>query len=161
VKRSRFRQPGRRYISVMPCNLYGQNTISTLRRVMCCRRFHEAKETGKEEVAVWGTGTPLREFLYIDHLADAVVFLTDHYDGNEPINCGAGSDVTIRQLAEAIGRVVGFEGSLVFDTSKPDGTPRKLMDSSRLAALGWRSKTSLEAGIAEVYRCLFVPGVNS
>ncbi len=94
----------------------------------------------------------MREFLYVDDLADAVVFLTNHYDGDEPINCGAGSDVTIRQLAETIGRVVGFEGALVFDTSKPDGTPRKLMDSSRLAALGWRPKTSLEQGVAAVYR---------
>ena len=150
------KQFGRRYISVMPCNLYGQNdnfdlaTSHVLPALI--RKFHEAKETGKKEVVIWGTGTPLREFLYVDDLADAVVFLMDHYDGDEPINCGAGADVTIRQLAEVIGRVVGFEGSLVFDPSKPDGTPRKLMDSSRLAALGWRPKTSLEAGIAEVYR---------
>jgi GDP-L-fucose synthase len=150
------KQFGRRYISVMPCNLYGQNdnfdlaTSHVLPALI--RKFHEAKETGEREVVVWGTGTPLREFLYVDDLADAVVFLTDRYDGDEPINCGAGADVTIRQLAEAIGRVVGFEGSLVFDPSKPDGTPRKLLDSSRLAALGWRPKTSLEAGIGEIYR---------
>jgi GDP-L-fucose synthase len=150
------KQFGRRYISVMPCNLYGQNdnfdlaTSHVLPALI--RKFHDAKETGEREVVVWGTGTPLREFLYVDDLADAVVFLMDNYDGDEPINCGAGADVTIRQLAEVIGRVVGFEGSLVFDPSKPDGTPRKLMDSSRLAALGWRPRTSLEAGIAEVYR---------
>jgi GDP-L-fucose synthase len=150
------KQFGRRYISVMPCNLYGQNdnfdlaTSHVLPALI--RKFHEAKEAGAREVVVWGTGTPLREFLYVDDLADAVVFLIDHYDGDEPINCGAGSDVTIRQLAETIGRAVGFEGALVFDTSKPDGTPRKLMDSSRLAALGWRPKTGLEEGVAEVYR---------
>jgi GDP-L-fucose synthase len=150
------RQYGRRYISVMPCNLYGLNDnfdLSTSHVLPALiRKFHEAKETGKEEVVVWGSGTPLREFLYVDDLADAAVFLMDRYDGSEPINCGAGSDVSIRQLAETIGRVVGFEGTLVFDRSKPDGTPRKLMDSSRLAALGWKPKTSLETGIAEVYR---------
>jgi len=150
------KQFGRRYISVMPCNLYGQNdnfdlaTSHVLPALI--RKFHEAKEAGKKEVVIWGTGTPLREFLYVDDLADAVVFLIDHYDGDEPINCGAGADVTIRHLAEVIGRVVGFEGSLIFDPSKPDGTPRKLMNSSRLTALGWRPKTSLEAGIADVYQ---------
>jgi GDP-L-fucose synthase len=150
------RQYGRRYISVMPCNLYGQNDnfdLSTSHVLPALiRKFHEAKEAGKGEVVVWGTGAPLREFLYVDDLADAVIFLMDHYDGDQPINCGAGSDVTIRQLAETIGRIVGFEGKLVFDSSKPDGTPRKLMDSSRLAALGWRPKTGLEDGVAEVYR---------
>ncbi len=150
------RQYGRRYISIMPCNLYGLNDnfdLSTSHVLPALiRKFHAAKAAGKTEVVVWGTGTPLREFLYVDDLADAVVFLMDRYDGSEPINCGAGSDVSIRQLAETVGRVAGFEGKLVFDTSKPDGTPRKLMDSSRLAALGWRPKTSLEEGIREVYR---------
>ena len=150
------RQYGRRYISIMPCNLYGLNDnfdLSTSHVLPALiRKFHAAKATGKTEVVVWGTGTPMREFLYVDDLADAVVFLMDRYDGSEPINCGAGSDVSIRQLAETVGRVAGFEGKLVFDTSKPDGTPRKLMDSSRLAALGWRPKTSLEDGIREVYR---------
>ena len=150
------KQFGRRYISVMPCNLYGPNDnfdLSTSHVLPALiRKFHEAKETGREEVVIWGTGTPLREFLYVDDLADAVVFLMDHYNGNGPINCGAGADVTIRELAEIIGRVVGFKGSLVFDPSKPDGTPRKLMDSSRLVALGWRPKVSLETGVAEVYR---------
>ncbi|MEJ0093273.1 MAG: GDP-L-fucose synthase [Methylocella sp.] len=150
------RQHGRRYISVMPSNLYGRNdnfdlTTSHVLPALI-RKFHEAKEAGRGEVVVWGTGTPLREFLYVDDLADAVVFLMDSYDGDEPINCGAGSDVTIRQLAETIGRVVGFSGRLAFDVSKPDGTPRKLMDSSRLAGLGWRPKTTLEGGIGEVYR---------
>ena len=150
------RQYGRRYISIMPCNLYGLNDnfdLSTSHVLPALiRKFHAAKADGKTEVVVWGTGTPMREFLYVDDLADAVVFLMDRYDGSEPINCGAGSDVSIRQLAETVGRVTGFEGKLVFDTSKPDGTPRKLMDSSRLAALGWRPKTGLEEGIREVYR---------
>jgi GDP-L-fucose synthase len=149
-------QYGRRYISVMPCNLYGKNDnfdLSTSHALPALiRKFHAAKIAGEPEVLVWGTGTPLREFLYVDDLADAVMFLMDHYDGSEPINCGAGSDISIRQLAELIGRVTGFEGKLVFDTSKPDGTPRKLMDSSRLRALGWRPKTSLDEGIREVYR---------
>ncbi len=148
------KQFGRRYTSIMPCNLYGQNdnfdlaTSHVLPALI--RKFHEAKETGREEVVIWGTGTPLREFLYVDDLADSIAFLMDHYDGDEPVNCGA--DVTIRQLAEIVGRVLGFKGSLVFDPSKPDGTPRKLMDSSHLVAHGWRPKTNLEAGIAEVYR---------
>ncbi|HEX3494457.1 MAG TPA: GDP-L-fucose synthase [Methylocella sp.] len=150
------RQYGRRYISVMPCNLYGPNdnfdlaTSHVLPALI--RKFHAAKVAGESEVVVWGTGTPLREFLYADDLADAVVFLIDRYDGGEPINCGAGSGVSIRQLARTIGRVAGFEGKLVFDTAKPDGTPHRVMDSSRLAALGWRPKTNLEEGVNEVYR---------
>jgi len=150
------RQYGRRYISVMPSNLYGQNDnfdLSTSHVLAALvRKFHAAKTAGEPEVVVWGSGAPRREFLYVDDLADAVVFLMDRYDGGEPINCGTGSDVSIRQLAEMIGRVAGFEGKLVFDIAKPDGTPRKLMDSSRLAALGWRPRTSLEEGIGEVYR---------
>src|ERR1700730_10297343 len=150
------RQYGRRYISVMPCNLYGRNDnfdLSTSHVLPALvRKFHVAKTAGEPEVVVWGTGTPLREFLYVDDLADAVVFLMDRYDCGEPINCGTGSDVSIRQLAEMIGRVAGFEGKLVFDIAKPDGTQRKLMDSSRLAALGGRPKTSLEEGVNEVYR---------
>ncbi|MCI0599129.1 MAG: GDP-L-fucose synthase [Beijerinckiaceae bacterium] len=150
------RQYGRRYISVMPCNLYGPNdnfdlaTSHVLPALV--RKFHAAVTAGRNEVVIWGTGTPLREFLYVDDLADALVFLMDWYDGSEPINCGAGSDVSIRQLAELISKVTGFKGMLVFDTTKPDGTPRKLMDSSRLSALGWRPKTSLEDGIREVSR---------
>jgi GDP-L-fucose synthase len=150
------RQYGRRYISVMPSNLYGQNDNFDLETShvlpALIRKFHAAKAAGAPEVVVWGSGTPLREFLCVDDLADAVVFLMDRYDAGEPINCGTGTDVSIRQLAEMIGRVAGFKGKLVFDTGKPDGTPRKLMDSSRLAALGWRPKTSLEEGVSEVYR---------
>jgi GDP-L-fucose synthase len=150
------KQYGRRYIAVMPCNLYGRNdnfdlTTSHVLPALL-RKFHEARKAGAAEVVVWGTGTPRREFLYVDDLADAVVFLLDRYDGTEPINCGAGADVTIAELAEMIGRVVGFSGRLVFDTAKPDGTPRKLMDSSRMLGLGWKPRTSLEQGIAEVYR---------
>jgi GDP-L-fucose synthase len=150
------KQYGRRYIAVMPCNLYGRNdnfdlTTSHVLPALL-RKFHEAQHAGAKEAVVWGTGTPRREFLYVDDLADAVVFLLDRYDGAEPINCGAGADVTIRELAETICRVVGFSGALVFDTAKPDGTPRKLMDSGRMAALGWKPKTSLEQGIAAVYR---------
>jgi GDP-L-fucose synthase len=150
------KQYGRRYIAVMPCNLYGRNdnfdlTTSHVLPALL-RKFHEARTKGVAEAVVWGTGTPRREFLYVDDLADAVAFLLESYDGVLPINCGAGVDVTIRELAETIGRVVGFSGALVFDTTKPDGTPRKLMDSSRMAALGWKPRTSLEQGIAEVYR---------
>jgi GDP-L-fucose synthase len=150
------RQYGRSYISVMPCNLYGQNdnfdpSASHVLPALI-RKFHAAKAAGEPEVIVWGTGTPLREFLHADDLADAVVFLMDRYDMSEPINCGAGFDVSIRQLAEMVGRAAEFEGKLIFDTSKPDGTPKKLLDTSRLAALGWRPKTSLEEGIREVYR---------
>jgi GDP-L-fucose synthase len=150
------KQYGRRYIAVMPCNLYGRNDNFDLASShvlpALLRKCHEAEAAGAKEVVVWGTGTPRREFLYVDDLADAVIFLLDTYDGAEPINCGAGSDVTIRELAETISRVVGYSGALAFDTSKPDGTPRKLMDSSRLAALGWRPRTNLEKGLAEVYR---------
>src|SRR5579875_2099702 len=149
-------QYGFRAISLMPTNLYGPNdnfdlaTSHVLPALI--RKFHAAKAAAKKEVVIWGTGTPMREFLHVDDLADAIVFLMDRYDASEPINCGAGADISIRELAEMIGRITGFEGTLVFDTSKPDGTPRKLMDSSRLAALGWKPKISLEEGIRGVYR---------
>jgi len=150
------RQFGRPYISVMPCNLYGPNDnfdLSTSHVLPALiRKFHAAKTAGKTEVVVWGTGTPKREFLYVDDLADAIVFLMDRYNGVEPINCGAGYDVTIRELAEMVGKVTGFEGTLIFDQTKPDGTPRKLLDSTRLAALGWQPKTRLEDGVRAVYR---------
>jgi len=149
------KQHGRHYISVMPCNLYGTNDNFDLKTShvlpALIRKFHEAKAGDQKEVVVWGTGTPLREFLHVDDLADGVVFLMDHYDGAETINCGAGSDVTIKELAEIIKDVTGFSGTLVFDTSKPDGTPRKLMDSSRIAALGWKPRIGLKQGIESVY----------
>ncbi len=150
------RQHGRRYISVLPCNLYGVNdhfgpaTGHVLPALI--HKFHEAKQAGAGEVVIWGSGTPRREFLYVDDLADAILFLLDRYDEEGPINVGAGADLTIRELARTIGKVTGFVGALVFDATKPDGAPRKLMDSSRLTALGWRPKTGLEEGIAEVYR---------
>jgi GDP-L-fucose synthase len=150
------RQYGRHYISVMPCNLYGPNDNFNLATShvlpALIRKFHEAKVTHRSEVVIWGTGTPLREFLHVDDLADGTVFLLNNYDGAEPVNCGAGSDLSIRELAEKISRVVGFEGRLAFDTSMPDGTPRKLIDSSRLAALGWRPRIGLDEGIADTYK---------
>jgi GDP-L-fucose synthase len=150
------RQHGRRYVSVMPCNLYGPNDNFDLETShvlpALIRKFHEAKVTGAHEVVVWGTGTPLREFLHVDDLARGVVHCLDHYDEYEHINCGAGFDVSIREIAETIRRVVGFEGNLVFDVTKPDGTPRKIMDSSRIRALGWKPEISLEEGLASAYR---------
>lgn len=150
------RQFGRHYVSVMPCNLYGPNdnydlaTSHVLPALI--RKFHEAKVAGKSEVVVWGSGKPLREFLHVDDLADATVFLMHNYDGDQPINCGASSDLSILELAQKIKKIVGFEGQLVFDSTKPDGTPRKLMDSSRIAALGWQPRISLDDGIADAYR---------
>ncbi|MEF3364944.1 GDP-L-fucose synthase [Methylocystis sp. 9N] len=150
------RQHGRRYVSVMPCNLYGPNdnfdllTSHVLPALI--RKFHEAKVGGASEVVVWGTGTPLREFLHVDDLARGVVYCLDHYDEYEHINCGAGFDVTIRDIAETIARVVGYKGNIVFDTTKPDGAPRKIMDSSRIRALGWKPEISLETGLASTYQ---------
>lgn len=150
------RQYGRRYISVMPCNLYGPNdsfdltTSHVLPALM--RKFHEAKCDGRRDVVVWGTGSPMREFLHVDDLAKGVVFCMDNYDGYEHINCGAGSEIAIRDLAELIACAVGFTGNIVFDSSKPDGTPRKLMDSSRIAKLGWRPQVALKDGVASTYK---------
>ena len=149
-------QYGRQYISVMPTNLYGPNDNYDLANShvlpALIRKAHEAKQRGDRELMVWGTGTPMREFLYADDLADACVFLMEKgYDG-PLVNIGTGSDVTIRELAEAVVEVVGFAGSLTFDPSKPDGTPRKLMDVSRLHGLGWRAHTPLKEGIALAYQ---------
>ncbi|MBU3890384.1 GDP-L-fucose synthase [Methylosinus sporium] len=150
------KQYGRHYISVMPCNLYGPNdnfdlTTSHVLPALI-RKFHEAKVAGRQEVVVWGTGSPLREFLHVDDLARGVVFCLDNYDEYEHVNCGAGYEISIRRLAEIVADAVAFSGKIVFDKSKPDGTPRKLMDSSRIAALGWKPEISLEEGIAESYR---------
>jgi len=149
-------QHKRQYISVMPTNLYGVNDNYDLNNShvlpALIRKAHEAKHRGDKSLVVWGTGTPMREFLYADDLADACVFLmTQGYDG-PLVNIGTGTDVTIRELAETVVKVIGFEGDLTFDTSKPDGTPRKLMDVSRLRGLGWQAKTSLEDGIALAYQ---------
>jgi GDP-L-fucose synthase len=115
------------------------------------RKFHEAKTAGAPTVTCWGTGAPLREFLYVDDLAEACIFLMENYSSEDFLNAGCGSDVTIKELAETIQRIAGYAGEIVWDTSKPDGTPRKLMDSSRLFALGWRPKINLEAGIRLAY----------
>lgn len=150
------KQYGRHYISIMPSNLYGPgdnfDPLTSHALPALIRKFHEAKEAQLAEVAVWGTGKPLREFLHVDDLARAAVFCLDHYDGYDHINCGAGSDISIADLADLIARVVGYRGKIVFDTTKPDGTPRKLMDSSRILALGWKPEISLEDGIASTYR---------
>ncbi len=150
------RQYGTDYISVMPTNLYGPNdnyhpTHSHVLPAMI-RRFHEAKESGAAEIVCWGTGTPLREFLYVDDLADACVFLMNHYSGNETVNVGTGRELSIRELADLVAKVVGFTGEIRWDASKPDGTPRKLLDVSRLERLGYRCTTELEDGIRMAYR---------
>ncbi|KAG2668121.1 hypothetical protein I3843_15G140700 [Carya illinoinensis] len=143
-------------ISAMPTNLYGPNdnfhpeNSHVLPALM--RRFHEAKVNGAKEVVVWGTGSPLREFLHVDDLADAVVFLMESYNELGHVNVGSGKEVTIKELAELVKEVVGFEGQLVWDSSKPDGTPRKLMDSSKLAKLGWTPKVSLKDGLINTYK---------
>jgi GDP-L-fucose synthase len=149
------RQHGLRWISAMPTNLYGPNdnfdlTSSHVLPALI-RRFHDAKAEGTAEVVLWGTGTPRREFLHVDDLADASLHLLEHYDEPEPINVGVGRDVTIRALAETIARVVGYTGAIGIDPSKPDGTPRKLLDVSRLRALGWKPGIELEDGLASVY----------
>ena len=149
------RQYGRQYTSVMPTNLYGPNdnydlaTSHVLPALI--RKAHEAKQRGDAELVVWGSGTPRREFLYVDDLADACVHLMQQgYDGTL-VNIGCGEDVTIRELAETVMSVVGCNAQIAFDSSKPDGTPRKLLDVSRLAALGWRARTPLREGIARAY----------
>ena len=149
-------QYARQYISVMPTNLYGLNDNYDLNNShvlpALIRKAHEAKQSGDACLVVWGTGTPMREFMYADDLADACFYLMQQgYDG-PLVNIGTGTDVTIRQLAETVVKVVGFEGDLRFDTTKPDGTPRKLMDVSRLTGLGWRASTSLEDGIRFAYQ---------
>ena len=142
-------------VSAMPTNLYGPGDNYHLANShvipALLRKAHEAKSAGDAELTVWGSGSPYREFLHVDDLADAVVFLAREYSEDEHINVGSGSEVSIRELAELIARVVGFEGTLVWDASKPDGTPRKLMDSSRLAALGWTAKIGLEEGLRRTY----------
>jgi GDP-L-fucose synthase len=149
------RQHGCDFISAMPTNLYGPNDNYDLQNShvlpALIRKFHEAKIAEAPSVTCWGTGAPLREFLYADDLARACVFLMDHYSEEQFINVGSGAELSIRELAEVVKRVVGFEKEIVWDKSKPDGTPRKLMDSSRLAALGWRPQMDLETGIKLAY----------
>jgi GDP-L-fucose synthase len=149
------RQYGFNAISAMPTNLYGPGDNFSLKNShvlpALLRKVHEAKVAGAAQVEVWGTGKPRREFLYVDDLADACLFLMQNYDGDGWINVGSGRDETIAELADTILRVVGFQGALRFDTSKPDGTPRKLLDTSRLTELGWSPKIGLEAGIRLTY----------
>jgi GDP-L-fucose synthase len=146
---------GENYISAMPTNLYGPNdnfdlTSSHVLPALL-RKVHEAKTSGVREMVVWGTGQPRREFLHVDDMADACVFLLQNYDSPEIINVGCGQDISIRELAELICTVLGFDGKLTFDSTKPDGTPRKLLDVTKLNALGWRAKISLREGIARTY----------
>ncbi|MBR0964132.1 GDP-L-fucose synthase [Bradyrhizobium diazoefficiens] len=148
-------QYGSDFISVMPTNLYGpgDNYHPELSHVVAAliRRFHEAKVSGAEKVVVWGTGTPRREFLYVDDMADACVHLMKTYSGAELVNVGSGEDITIAEFARVVAEVVGYSGEIAFDSSRPDGTPRKLLDVSRLAKLGWRATTSLRDGLKRAY----------
>lgn len=149
------RQYGCNFISAMPTNLYGPGDNFDLKSShvlpALMRKFHEAKLSGDAEVEVWGSGRPYREFMHVDDLADACVFLLETYAGYDHVNVGVGEDITILDLAKMIADVVGFSGSLRFDATKPDGTPRKLMDVSKLSAMGWRAKTDLRDGIASTY----------
>ena len=149
------RQHGRHWISAMPTNLYGPgdnfhpNNSHVLAALL--RRFHEAARADAKQVTLLETGTPLREFLFVDALADAVIFLLENYDDPETINIGSGQEVSTRELAELVAKVVGFEGEIVHDLSKPDGTPRKVLDTTRLTTLGWQAQTALEEGLALTY----------
>ena len=150
------RQYGTRYISVMPTNLYGPGDNFDLKTShvlpALIRKFHEAKMGGDKSVEVWGTGAPRREFLYVDDLADACLYLMNNYNGDNIINVGVGRDQSITELAEMVGEVVGFKGDLRFDHTKPDGTPIKLLDVSKLTALGWQAHTPLAEGINKAYQ---------
>lgn len=149
-------QYGTDYISVMPTNLYGPNDnyhpehSHVLPALI--RRFHEAKEAGVKSVTCWGDGSPLREFMYVDDLADLCVFLMNNYSGSETVNAGTGKELTIKELTELVAKVVGYEGEILWDPSKPNGTPRKLLDVSKAAGLGWNYKTELEDGIRLTYK---------
>lgn len=149
------RQYGDDFISCMPTNLYGPYDNYDLEgsHVMpaMIRKFHEAKTAGKEAVELWGTGTPLREFLYVDDMADACVFLLENYSGEQHVNIGTGKELTIKELAELVKKTVGYEGEIVWNTDMPDGTPRKLTDVTKLHSLGWRHKVELEEGVAKAY----------
>ncbi|NOY52995.1 MAG: GDP-L-fucose synthase [Deltaproteobacteria bacterium] len=150
------RQYGTRYLPVMPTNLYGPGDNFDLESShvlpALIRKFHEARIGGAKTVTIWGTGTPRREFLHVDDLADACVYLMENYNGTDLINIGTGEDITIRELAEMVGVVTGFEGKLKFDPSRPDGTPRKLLDVSRLNSIGWKAGIGLAEGIRATYQ---------
>lgn len=157
------KQYGTNFISVMPTNLYGPNDNFDLETShvlpALIRKFHEAKTNDKDEVVIWGTGKPKREFLHVDDLADAVLFLMNNYSGNEFFNVGVGKDIPIMELAELIKEIVGFKGKIVNDTSKPDGTPRKLLDVSKMNKLGWEAKIGLKEGIQSTYKW-FIENIN-
>jgi GDP-L-fucose synthase len=148
------------FISVMPTNLYGPNDNYDLQNShvlpALIRKFHEAKTAGTSSVTVWGTGTPKREFLHADDMADACVYLMQHYDEEGLVNIGTGKDISIADLASLIKDIVGYQGTIGFDTTKPDGTPRKLLDVSKLHSLGWRARIGLEEGIRQVYEEQFL-----
>ena len=150
------KQYGTDYISVMPTNLYGPNDNYHLEHShvlpAMIRKFHEAKETGKNKVICWGDGSPLREFLYVDDLANLCVFLMNNYSGQETVNAGTGKEISIRDLAYLVAKIVGFNGEIEWDSSRPNGTPRKLLDISKAEKLGWRYKTELEDGIRLAYQ---------
>ena len=149
-------QYGCNFISAMPTNLYGPNDNYDLNNShvlpAMIRKFHEAKERGESQVNLWGTGSPMREFLHVDDLADACYFLMQHYNGKEFVNVGTGVDLTIKELAYTVKEIVGFNGEIFWDTSKPDGTPRKLLDVSRIHSLGWKHSVELKDGIKSVYQ---------
>ena len=149
------RQYGTEFVSVMPTNLYGPGDNFDLHNShvlpALIRKFHEAKGQAKPNVVVWGTGTPLREFLYVDDLADACLFLMHEYSGSEIINIGVGQDISIGELARVVREVVGYKGEIVYDVTKPDGTPRKLLDTSKLNSLGWKAHTPLRKGLERTY----------
>ncbi len=150
------KQHGDDFISAMPTNLYGPEDNFDLEKShvvpAMMRKMHEARERGEVEVPLWGTGKPLREFLHVDDLAEALLFLMQHYSDAEHVNVGVGQDLSIRELAETIARVVGYQGKLAFDPGKPDGTPRKLVDTTKINALGWHPRIGLEEGLRETYR---------
>lgn len=149
------RQYGTTFISAMPTNLYGPNDNFDLKTShvlpALIRKFHEAKQSGQPSVEVWGSGNPKREFLHSDDLADACIYLMRHYDGNDIVNIGVGEDISIKELAELIGSIVGYEGEITFNTTVADGTPRKLVDVTKLNRLGWKSSITLEEGLCSVY----------
>ena len=150
------RQYGDNFISCMPTNLYGPNDNYDLKNShvlpALIRKFHEAKVNNRDSVEIWGTGKPLRDFLYVDDMADACVFLMENYDGEQHINIGTGEEVSIKELAEIVKEVVGFKGDLTFNTDMPDGTPRKLTDVTKLKSLGWNHKIGLREGISSAYK---------
>lgn len=149
-------QYGADFISVMPCNLYGPNDNYTENRShvlpALIRRFHEAKKNGLDEVVCWGDGSPLREFLYVDDLGECLVHMMNHYSGSEHVNAGTGKEISIKDLAALIAKVIGYEGNITWDTSKPNGTPRKVLDVSKAKVLGWTYHTELQEGIEKAYQ---------